>query len=411
MNCPFCNKYYDKKSKVLDHMERVHGQDIDASGMDAAQNLYFASHGTIHGICMCGCGKETDWNYKTGKPARLTKDPNCKKRLAELADRNYRRTHGISRGQALQNMEEQKRMQIHRPSGGEYTFKDGGKVRYLSKLELAFLQFNDKIMELPSSMVMECPFTFTYYDPRDKRERSYNPDFWLPDYNLIVECKEGGNHPNTNPAYIEETKFKESLKDEVMKKQTQYNYIKVVDNNFGPYLETLYHIVADQKSPDPKKNAVIVITESACMDMTEIPLVNHARHFSDLFVIISKNNLTGDISNISIAESSDMVNLYTTDNGIVVINDLSDNAYDEDDLYIFRYIGDDAKKDSALDLIIQEAGIGYEAYGYYHLIDRLNECGIHYHFSNIMKNHPFKNDFVFVGYLKNRKDVSENDYS
>ena len=196
-----------------------------------------------------------------------------------------------------------------------------------------------------------------------------------------------------------------------MKKQTQYNYIKVVDNNFGPYLETLYHIVADQKSPDPKKNAVIVITESACMDMTEIPLVNHARHFPDLFVIISKNRLTGDISNISIAESSDMVNLYTTDNGVVVINDLSDNTYDEDDLYIFRYIDDDAKKDSALDLIIQEAGIGYEAYGYYHLIDRLNECGIHYHFSNIMKNHPFKNDFVFVGYLKNRKEVSENDHS
>ena len=55
-------------------------------------------------------------------------------------------------------------------------------------------------------------------------ERYYTPDYYLPDYNLLVEIKEGGDHPNTNPAYIRETKYKVALKDEAMRKQTKYSH-------------------------------------------------------------------------------------------------------------------------------------------------------------------------------------------
>ena len=310
-NCPYCSKYFNKKQAALDHINKYHGNYLERDNMDAAQSLYFSTHGTLKGKCMCGCGQDTEWNYKTGKPFKVSDDPECRKRLRNQALRNHKKVYGTET--LLNDMEHQKEMQKHRPTAGEYVFNDGGKVGYLSSLELNFLQFCDRMMEFKSKMIQESPETFTYRDPKDGKEHQYIPDYYLPDYNLLVEIKDGGENPNTNPAFIKETKYKVALKDEVMKKQNRYNYIKIVDKKYGPFMELLYQIVrsdTDYKSPG---RTIAFITESALMDPDEA--VNYSMIDDSVtgYVMIAKTANTESVVGIGIAETSDLSNLRYTD--------------------------------------------------------------------------------------------------
>lgn len=268
MNCPFCHRYFAKKQQAIEHINKVHGAQLEKDGMDACQELYYATHKTLHGKCQCGCGRDTEWNYKTGKPYKVSTNPECRKRLRAQALVNHRKVYGVDT--LLNDMEHQKDMQRNRPTAGQYVFADGGKVPYLSKLEEGFLRFCDQMMEFTSNMVQESPEIFTYTDPKDKKRHQYIPDYYLPDYNLLIEIKDGGEHPNTNPAFIKETKYKVALKDDVMRKQKKYNYIKIVDGKYGPFMELLYQITRkDIETYQRPAGNFIVITEAAMVDPDE----------------------------------------------------------------------------------------------------------------------------------------------
>lgn len=268
MNCPFCHRYFAKKQQAIEHINKVHGTQLEKDGMDACQELYYATHKTLHGKCQCGCGRDTEWNYKTGKPYKVSTNPECRKRLRAQALVNHRKVYGVDT--LLNDMEHQKDMQRNRPTAGQYVFSDGGKVPYLSKLEEGFLRFCDQMMEFTSNMVQESPEIFTYADPKDKKRHQYIPDYYLPDYNLLIEIKDGGEHPNTNPAFIKETKYKVALKDDVMRKQKKYNYIKIVDGKYGPFMELLYQITRkDIETYQRPAGNFIVITEAAMVDPDE----------------------------------------------------------------------------------------------------------------------------------------------
>ena len=89
-NCPFCAKYFRTKAETVKHIEKRHPEALDGE-LNAEQLLYQSTHGTIHGKCMCGCGRDTEWNYKTGKPYKLSPDPECKKRIAAIANARNKR--------------------------------------------------------------------------------------------------------------------------------------------------------------------------------------------------------------------------------------------------------------------------------------------------------------------------------
>ena len=95
MNCPFCHRYFAKKQQAIEHINKVHGTQLEKDGMDACQELYYATHKTLHGKCQCGCGRDTEWNYKTGKPYKVSTNPECRKRLRAQALVNHRKVYGI----------------------------------------------------------------------------------------------------------------------------------------------------------------------------------------------------------------------------------------------------------------------------------------------------------------------------
>ena len=150
-NCPYCKKYFPKKDLVVDHMYKMHSIELDRDHMDAPQALYYSTHGTLKGQCMCGCGRETEWNPKTGKPFKVSSNPECRKRLREAALKNHVKVYG--KETLLNDMEHQKEMQKHRPTAGKYQFKDGGYVDYFSKPEKNFFLLCVKIMAFFSNII------------------------------------------------------------------------------------------------------------------------------------------------------------------------------------------------------------------------------------------------------------------
>lgn len=333
-NCPYCRRYFRKKQQAVDHIEKYHTDELDKAQMDASQALYYDTHGTLSGKCMCGCGQDTQWNYKTGKPYKLSADPECRKRMYALAERNMQRARGVSVHSLLDDMEHQKKMQQGRPTHGAYRFRDGGSVEYLSSLEKNWLRFCDLIMEFTSNMIIDPPETFEYYDPVSGRARQYMPDYYLPDYNLIVEIKDKDNQ---NPAFKKETKYKVPLKDDVMRSQTKYNYIRINGTNYGPFVEALYHIVHDQKDTEPERKSVLVITESACADVADAPMTGETEVIFDdtYYMMIAKDRESKKPVATGLMRESEA--------GHWLINSLEeseDNLLAGADVTVYKYYGD-----------------------------------------------------------------------
>ena len=399
-NCPYCKKYFPKKDLVVDHMYKMHSVELDRDHMDAPQALYYSTHGTLKGQCMCGCGRETEWNPKTGKPFKVSSNSECRKRLREAALKNHVKVYG--KETLLNDMEHQKEMQKHRPTAGKYQFKDGGYVDYLSKPEKNFLQFCDKIMDLSSNMIQSSPETFTYYDPVTKTNRQYDPDYYLPDYNLIVEIKDGGSHTNTNPAFVKETKYKVALKDEVMRKQTKYNYIKIVDQSYGPFVELLYKIVSEDYDTDPKNKAhkYTVITEAACKDAEDVDLsVEKEEMKGTAYLVIGRMKGTDIVKFVGLSESSEFERIYLTDFMTTSLRetDRDDPIFDNTEVTVYKYCGDKESMKEFFSMVIRLA-LSNQKDIIWNIIDLMSKFNIFYADHKGLENNKNKKmDFIKKG--------------
>lgn len=399
-NCPYCKKYFPKKDLVVDHMYKMHSIELDRDHMDAPQALYYSTHGTLKGQCMCGCGRETEWNPKTGKPFKVSSNPECRKRLREAALKNHVKVYG--KETLLNDMEHQKEMQKHRPTAGKYQFKDGGYVDYLSKPEKNFLQFCDKIMDLSSNMIQSSPETFAYYDPVTKTNRQYDPDFYLPDYNLIVEIKDGGSHTNTNPAFVKETKYKVALKDEVMRKQTKYNYIKIVDQSYGPFVELLYKIVSEDYDTDPKNKAhkYTVITEAACKDAEDVDLsVEKEEMKGTAYLVVGRMKGTNMVKFVGLSESSGFERIYLTDFMTTTLRetDRDDPVFVDTEVTVYKYCGDKEPMKEFFYMVIRLA-LSNQKDIIWNIIDLMSKFNIFYADHKGLENNKNKKmDFIKKG--------------
>lgn len=399
MKCPFCHKSIQTKPTAIDHINKVHPTELEKTGMDAPQALYYSTHNTLHGKCMCGCGKDTEWNYKTGKPFKVSSDPKCRERLSRKAEVNLYNARGITKTTMMSDMEHQKEMMQHRPTAGKYKFSDGGEVEYLSTLEHNFLKFCDVIMEMRSNMIQSPPETITYYDSKAKRERYYIPDYYLPDYNLLIEIKDGGKHPNSNPVFIEETKYKVRMKDDAMRAQSKYNYIKIVDKNYGPFLETLYKIVELGRDDSPKKHAVVVISESACVTDPVIDTNEDPRYKVDqnqLYLVLTKIPKTDIVTSMSVTNSIMGETTYHVDeNGMLTTTNPLNPKYIDENVEIYRYIGNDDNKNKCFTVLDKVVGQNVATDNIIENI--LTKNDIMYYFNNSLTNNTFRrSDFVLV---------------
>ena len=339
--CTACGRTARLKDDMIEHLNRYHAKLLEEEGLDAAQFLYKSTHGTIHGRCMV-CGSETEWNDKTGKPHKLCDNPKCRETLRKNAVTNHIRVHG--KETLLDDMEHQREMQAKRHTAGNYRFNDGGSVGYLSAPEKNFLQFCNLVLEFRSNMITRSPEFFEYYDPKTDRVRKYDPDYYLPDYNLLIEIKDGGDKTNNNPAFVKDTRYKNYLKDEVMRRQTKYNFIKISGQNYGPFVELLYHIVHREPYEDESQRPrnLVVISEAACRDPDEnVDLTSVNEAVRELNIITAYQPGIRMPVLVGLSEDSKLGRIYVDDLRENTIKEVShdDPCFDGLEIHSFHYAG------------------------------------------------------------------------
>lgn len=404
-HCVYCGKYFSRKPDVITHMTKKHAEELANDKMDAYQAYFFKEYGRLYSYCQCGCGRKTEWNYKTGKPYKISNNPECKKRIAAQADERNIRVYG--KPKLLDDMNRQREMLKHRHIAGQYTFTDGGKVDYVAKLEQNFLWFLDTMLEFTSNMILSADqhqIEIEYYDEQDKRTRTYIPDFYLPDYNALVEIKSS----NSNPAYIKETAYKEKYKEAAAKKQTKYNYIKIVDAKYGPFMEFLAKIVAEGKptSRTVTKNVTYTITESACIaNVDDAPFQEST--YPGLHVAVVKDQMFHRVVGIGISESAMFGKLYLSSGNSLIETTIDDPELDNKELELYRYAGSKANSDHVIKSIIDvtENECMSESTSGLLFIERVfDDHSINYHFDEAVSTNNGLSDFIKIGTLKRGGD-------
>lgn len=380
-NCPSCHRYFAKKMDAIDHIAKYHGQEAETRGCTPAQWLYASTHNNdYHGKCMI-CGKPTDWNPRTMKPYKLCNDPKCRAAVKSQYDRNRDAKLHMSQSEMMSDMDHQRDMLSHRKIAGRYKFHDGGEVEYVARLELSFLQFCDRILELTAKDILPSPDVFEYFDPKDGKNHSYIPDFFMPEYNLLVEIKDKANN---NPAFLEETRYKVALKDDAMRKQSKYHYIRISGTTYGPLLEVLYQITHGEDKKDPARKNIVRIVEST----TEMP------NREPLLMV----NYFTDNSIKSIAVSQVMTSWYVSDFDQEALYQATyDNPIFNNTMYrVFRYVGDSEDLAPVIN-VIKARAVNPNAKGEWNILEMLKSSRIHFDDMNGNGNNADrKTDFMLV---------------
>ena len=250
--CKYCDFFCYTPEDFVSHLEKKHGEMIP-DDMTPWQFSYYLRFGRVNGKCVV-CGKPTKWNETTHKYKRFCENPSCKEKYRKTFENRMIGKYGKTT--LLNDPEQQKKMLANRKISGSYLWRDHvHETPYTGTYEKNFLEFLDQVMNFdPEDIIAPSPHTYWYTYENEKH--FYIPDFFIPSLDLEIEIKDGGDNPNLHGKIQAVDKVKESLKDEVMKKN-QFNYIKIINKENEKFLEYL-NIAKDQACFEIKKNIIML---------------------------------------------------------------------------------------------------------------------------------------------------------
>lgn len=206
-------------------MDKEHDTEL---GDLSPANVYFNYRNKkTSGSCII-CGKETKFNEVTEKYERVH-DGKCK----ELYRRQFvdRMKKKYGKDTLLRDPEVQAEMLKRRKISGTYRWTTGLPINYVGTYEKHFLEFLDKQMGFKPNNVVSPSNIFIKYKYAGK-DHFYIPDFYLPEFNLLVEVKGTNNH------YQKREKYKELTKDKAAM-NSEYNYIKITDKKYNDFIKLI----------------------------------------------------------------------------------------------------------------------------------------------------------------------------
>lgn len=280
--CPYCHKKYIEKPALYNHMDKSHKEYISEEFPPSRIYFNFINKKTV-GKCTI-CGKETDWNEVTERYNRFCSEK-CKKHYVEEFQKRMIKVHGKTTQQMLQDPDVQKKMLSNRKISGKYKWSDGSaEIQYVGSYELDFLKFLDLFMNFESEdIISPAPQTF-YYDDNGTR-RFYIPDFYIPSINTLVEVKDGQDNKANYNNRLERDAKKEKLKDEIMRNQKEYNFVKVVNKDNSIFLNFLMELknnTGDVEEKKEKFSPIINISEAVDIAKNNIKQLNESCDISKL---------------------------------------------------------------------------------------------------------------------------------
>lgn len=272
--CPICGINKSNKKDLLEHVENKHKDEIPQD-MSTAQYVYSLNHdGRSYGICRI-CGDPTPWNEKTGKPKQICGKKSCKDKVSREFEANLKSKLNMTRQDLMNDPDHQEQMLANRKISGIYKWSDGiHKFTYTGTYEKFALEWLDKILDIDPEGLQT---------PGPKIQYMFNgkPHYWitdmyLTDYNLVIEVKDGGTtgDKNTHPGFAHNRDL-EKAKDDYMKTQNEYNYIKLTNKNMMQLIKTLSEIrlqnIFNEEKGLKKNDPIININESVETFLTTNP--------------------------------------------------------------------------------------------------------------------------------------------
>lgn len=252
--CPYCNKKLERP-KLIEHVEKKHS-DMIPEGFTPTRIVFNSinyNNLDYDGKCVI-CGGPSDWDENKARYNRLCNSPECKKKFNSNSVENLYRTKGIYHmTDTVENLEY---MLSKRKVSGKYKFRDGSEKTYTASYERRAAEFFDQVIEARSEDVQMPGPSMEYIHNGEKH--IYISDIYYAPYNLVIEVKDGGDRPNGKN--MPEYRARQLSKEKHIIENTDYNYLRLVDNDFSQLLEVL----ADLKMQlvDKSYDRVIHINEN-----------------------------------------------------------------------------------------------------------------------------------------------------
>ena len=252
--CLWCDKRYTR-ADLPTHVEETH-EDLIPEGYTALRVVfnYLNKYPMDYNGKCTECGGPTRWDEKKGRYDRQCQNPKCKESYIKKFEENMRRVRGVTR--ISSTPEGQEKMLANRKISGIYKFQNGAEKTYTGKYELHALEFMDKVMNInPDDLLAPGPVLEYNYQ---KQKHFYITDFYYQPYNLIIEVKDGGKNPNKRD--MPEYRAKQIAKEEFIIKRTNYNYIRLTDDNLAQLLAVFMDLKI--QLVDHTENRVIHVNEA-----------------------------------------------------------------------------------------------------------------------------------------------------
>lgn len=251
--CPFCDERY-LKIDLVSHINDIHEDMVNEeyTALRIVFNTVNKKPFEYNGKCT-ECGGPTGWDENKGRYNRICSNPKCKKSYLEKFEKNMKDKLGVTR--ISSTAEGQIKMLNNRKISGKYKFQDGSEKTYVGKYEKDTLEFLDKIMHCNSIDVITPGPVFEY---KYKGENHiYISDMYYQPYNLIIEVKDGGDKPNGRD--MKEYREKQIEKENYIIKNTNYNYIRLTNNDLSQLLAVFMDL--KMQLVDESNDRVIHINE------------------------------------------------------------------------------------------------------------------------------------------------------
>lgn len=261
--CPYCNEKYDRV-KLVDHIEKKHSEFIPKD-FTASRIVFNIVNKKEKGKCTI-CGKESPWDEDKCRYDRFCSDK-CKKAYEQLAAERLKRVRGMTKQEMLKDPEYQNNMMLaNRSISGKYKFQDGTIRTYVGSYEHKFLEFMDKFLNVKSED-LETPGPIIEYKFKGETHKWITDAYYAP-YNLAFDIKDGGDNPNKRE--MPEYRAKQTAKEDAIRKQGKYNYIRLTDNKFEQLIELMLELKELYIENNGEYNPIIRINESTILESKKV---------------------------------------------------------------------------------------------------------------------------------------------
>ena len=261
--CPYCDKKFTRED-LCRHLEKKHLDELPEGFTPLRVTFHVVNRKDMSYRRPCRvCKQPTEWDEVKGRYNFLCGSRQCYETHVEKMRSDMGDKIGINRQTAT--AEGLEKMLAGRRISGKYKFRDGHEVNYTGSYELKALEFFDKIMYIkPEDLMVPGPALKYELDGVD---HIYIPDMYYIPYNLIIEVKTGGNKPNTNPQW-KETRRKQMAKEKFVVEKTDYNYIRLTNNEFNQILSVFADLKMSSMEDDPYR--VVHINEGNMFNTKDI---------------------------------------------------------------------------------------------------------------------------------------------